>query len=140
MYKVCVDNICIPVSISLSLSLVPPLVKALDNDRHIVEVEDNNAIENAKPPVELDDIQWYFSPTFSSSPDDAELITDLETRLGHSSYQYTADKLQLTISNLNHSDDGRYFVVVRNPAGIDSNYIDLIIHGEFVINVSIDSD
>lgn len=123
---------------SLSLSLVPPLIVPQDNDRHIVKVEGENAnltfaIENDAPPVTLDNIQWYYSRTFSSTPENAELITDLETRLGHSLYMYTTDKLQLTISNVNHSDDGRYFIVVSNPAGIDYNYIDLLIHGELIL-------
>ena len=107
------------------------------NDRHIVKVEGSNVtlsfdIENAVPSVELNNTQWYYSNTFASSLDDnsIEHITDLETRLGYSSYSYTLDRLQLTISNLSHSDEGRYFIEVSNPAGTSYNYMDLIIHGE----------
>ena len=119
------------------LSSVLPVVVPLDGDRHIIGIEDNFTtltfrIDNAAPQVTSDNIRWIFSGDFSTFPNDTKNleITDLSTRIGNSMYTFTPDKLSLNISNINQTDEGRYFLLVTNPAGKDYNHIDIIVHGQ----------
>ena len=45
-------------------------------------------------------------------------------------FQYSADKLTLTITNVSLLDDGLYMVNAANPAGSDSDYTRLTVYGE----------
>ena len=117
--------------------LVRPVVVSLDGDRHVVAIEDRSTlisfrIDDAAPPVSLDDIYWRFSPTFSNDPysSDTVDITGLGTRLGNSVYSFSNDKRSLTVSQLNQTDEGRYFLIAVNPAGEHYSHIDVIIHGK----------
>ena len=64
------------------------------------------SIEDASPPVLLEDIQWSY--------DRAELQEDGEHVL------FSVDKLAVTITNLSLSDEGVYSLMATNPAGSDS--------------------
>lgn len=123
--------------IFITLFSVLPVVVPLEGDRHIIGIEDNFTtlsfrIDNAVPQVTSDNIRWIFSGDFSASPYDTKNleITGLSTRIGNSIYTFTSDKLSLKISNINQTDEGRYFLLVTNPAGIDYNHIDIIVHGQ----------
>ena len=123
--------------LSIPFPSVPPVVVPLDGDRHIVAIEDRTAIlafriDDAAPPVLPAETYWRFSPSFSNDPyaSDTQSITGLSTRTGDSLYSYSNDRLSLSISGLNQTDEGRYFLIAVNPAGEHYGHIDIIIHGE----------
>lgn len=108
----------------------------LDNDRHIVGFEENTTsisfdITEADPKVTTSNIQWIFSSTFSNDPYNGIDITN-QPGLGNSIFTFSTDKLTLTISNVNQTVEGRYYLIANNPAGVDYNYTDLIVHGKSV--------
>ena len=120
-----------------ALLSVLPVVVPLEGDRHIIGIEDNFTtlsfrIDNAVPQVTSNNIRWIFSGDFSTFPNDTKNIeiTGLSTRIGNSMYTFSPDKLSLKISNINQTDEGRYFLLVTNPAGLDYNHIDIIVHGQ----------
>lgn len=120
-----------------ALFSVLPVVVPLEGDRHIIGIEDNFTtlsfrIDNAVPQVTSNNIRWIFSGDFSTFPNDIKNveITELSTRIGNSMYTFSPDKLSLKISNINQTDEGRYFLLVTNPAGRDYNHIDIIVHGQ----------
>ena len=120
-----------------ALFSVLPVVVPLEGDRHIIGIEDNFTtlsfrIDNAVPQVTSNNIRWIFSGDFSTFPNDIKNveITELSTRIGNSMYTFSPDKLSLNISNINQTDEGRYFLLVTNPAGLDYNHIDIIVHGQ----------
>ena len=117
--------------------LVRPVVVSLAVHVPLVAVESMSQlisfrIDDAAPPVSLGDIYWRFSPTFSNDPysSDTVDITGLVTRLGNSVYTFSNDKRSLTVSQLNQTDEGRYFLIAVNPAGEHYSHIDVIIHGK----------
>lgn len=119
--------------------IVRPKITAVDGDRHIISVEATSTdlhfiIDDAIPDVSPDGISWYFSTSFTElSPDDASDITDITGDKAPSRYTYSADARSLTISNMNQTDEGRFYIVASNPAGIDFNHIDIIVYGSFIL-------
>ena len=108
----------------------------MDEDQHIISNEQSNSIisfriDRAAPPVDTANIQWKFSSSFTN---DLYNTVDITNLVGgtNSVYTYTVDKLTLNISNISQSDEGRYFLIASNPAGIDYSYIDIIVHGKSV--------
>ena len=85
-------------------------------------------IRNAAPDVSPDEIQWIFSECFTDHPYDSPNIPINDST--SSRYAYSSDYRQLTISNVNQTDEGRYFLVASNPAGVHYNHIDIIVHGK----------
>ena len=73
------------------------------------------SIEDASPPILLEDIQWSF--------DGAELQEDGEHLF------FSVDRLAVTIVNLSLSDEGVYSLMATNPAGSDSATIRVDVQG-----------
>ena len=101
-------------------------------------------IDNAAPPVMVNNIRWFYSSDFAPSFDfDGSEITDLMKRPGlASAYSFSNDRLMLNITNIvqarrlgEPTDAGRYFLVATNEAGVSYSYIDLIVFGEFILLV-----
>ena len=120
------------------LSLVPPVVVALDGDQVIVGLEEMSVslhfrIDNAAPPVTPSNIQWLFSANFTDSPydDGVRDITNLNTLNEGTSVSYSENRRSITISNISQSDEGRYFFIATNQAGVSYSHTDLIVHGRF---------
>ena len=97
-------------------------------------------IDNAAPLVALEDLTWYYSPSLVTMPQ-GEDITRLMNRTSQSMLTFSPfaenTMISLTVSNLvrdvagaGETDEGRYFLVARNPAGISFDYTDLVIFGE----------
>ena len=98
-------------------------------------------IESAIPNVMTSDIRWYYTastvsgvPDFSS--DDFLDITNSTSRTSESTLTSSGDLLTLTVSNIvqarsvgEETDGGRYFLRASNPAGEDSNFVDLVVEG-----------
>ena len=100
-------------------------------------------IDEAHPPVMTSDLRWFYTAraSQSGSPDfnsmDFLEITDLKNRTSVSDLTYSDGNLNLTVNNIvqagQETDAGRYFLLASNPAGEDSNYIDLTVFGKFYI-------
>ena len=116
--------------------LVPPVVVPEEGDRHIISIEDTETIIrfdiiNAAPDVTPQDIQWTFSSKFTKDPfNETQDISGLQTRVGDSKYTYSMNNRSLTINGINQTDEGRYFLIATNPAGVHYNHIDIIVHGK----------
>ena len=132
----------------LSQTSVPPVVVSLaDNQEVIGNTSDavilEFRIDAAAPLVALEDLTWYYSPTLVTTPQ-GEDITGLTNRTSQSMLAFSPFAnnmmISLTVSNLvrdvageGETDEGRYFLVARNPAGISFDYIDLVIFGELCL-------
>ena len=102
-------------------------------------------IDQAAPPVETSNIRWYYTarapsgtPDFTSS--NFQDITDLMNRTSRSMLSFSSDRFSLNISNIvqarqtgEETDAGRYFMRASNPAGEDSDYIELIVFGKSLL-------
>ena len=133
--------------ISHSKTLVPPVVMALADRREVIGNETDSVtlafrINNAAPLVALADLTWYYSTDLGELPQ-GEDITGLMNRTSQSMLTFSEftgnTMISLTVSNLvrdvagqGETDEGRYFLVARNPAGISFDYIDLIIFGKWL--------
>ena len=127
---------------SLISSPVPPTLVALDDDQEIIANESESAvlsfrIDRAAPPVPVEDIRWFYSAGFSATPDGGMDITNLTSRTSVSTLLFSADLLTLTINNIvqartagEETDQGRYFLVAKHPAGDQFSYIDVVVNGK----------
>ena len=109
------------------------MIVAVDGDHHIISIENTPTtiqflINEAAPDVIANDIHWIYSEAFTISPyEEGNIdITDSDTI-----YSYSADNRQLHISAINESNEGRYFIIASNPAGVEYSYIDIIVHGQY---------
>ena len=100
-------------------------------------------IDNAAPPVLLQDIQWFYVTDFGSDPYAGQEITNLMNRTTGSMLTFSdftnMRYINLTVSNIvqqrvgigGETDEGRYFLVATNPPGVHFNYIDLLVYGKY---------
>ena len=94
-------------------------------------------IDRAAPPVPIENIRWIYSAELSVTPDGGMDITNRTNRTSVSTLLFSADLLTLTISNIvqarttgEETDQGRYFLVAKHPAGDQFSYIDVVINGK----------
>ena len=92
-------------------------------------------IDEAVPPVLLQDLQWFYVADLGSDPYAGQEITNLTTRTTGSTLTFSdfanMHYINLTIIQQGstvggETDQGRYFLVATNPAGVSSAYIDLL--------------
>ena len=95
-------------------------------------------IDEAVPLVLLQDLRWFYVADLGSDPYAGQEITHLTTRNTGSTLTFSdfADMryINLTISIAvrqrstvsGETDQGRYFLVATNPAGVSFAYIDLL--------------
>ena len=76
----------------------------------------STSIPTAAPLVVPNDISWAFTQ-------------DSQRTLSGSHYEYSENRWNLTILNVNYNDEGVYQMTARNKNGQDSATIDLIVHG-----------
>ena len=100
-------------------------------------------IDNAAPPVLLQGLQWFYAANFRiNDPYAGEEITNLTNRTTESILTFSdftdLRYINLTVSNIvqqrrgiGETDEGRYFLVATNPAGVNFNYIDLLVYGKY---------
>ena len=121
------------------------VVSLVPNQRVVANVTDSAVlsfrVDSAVPPVMTSDLRWYYTAnTMSGDPDftsnDFLEITNLTSRTSSSMLTYSGDLLTLTVSGIvqalvggDEIDAGRYFLRATNPAGEDSEYIDLVVRG-----------
>ncbi|XP_019853400.1 PREDICTED: hemicentin-1-like [Amphimedon queenslandica] len=109
-----VDNLIDAIEFSMSFLTVqvPPTVVS-DSSTYLGVVHGSVTISfmilYASPVVNVTNIQWFFNDT---------RLTGSE-----SNYNFSSDLLSLSISNLQHSDEGLYTLVASNEAGTNSTSV-----------------
>ena len=103
-------------------------------------------IDSAAPPVLLQDLRWFYVANFRiDDPYAGQEITNLTNRTTESMLTFSnltdMRYVSLTVSNIvqqrvgigGETDEGRYFLVATNPAGVTFSYIDLLVYGKYII-------
>ena len=101
-------------------------------------------IDNAAPSVLLEGLRWFYTPDLHiNDPFAGQEITNLMNRTTESTLTFSdftgMQYINLTVSNIvqqrvgigGETDEGRYFLVATNPAGVNFNYIDLLVYGKY---------
>ena len=104
-------------------------------------------IDNAAPSVLLQDLRWFYTPDLHiEDPFAGQEITTLMNRTTESRLTFSGftdmQYINLTVSNIvqqrsgigGETDEGRYFLVATNPAGVAFSYIDLSVHGKYILS------
>jgi len=101
-------------------------------------------IDEAAPPVLLQDLRWFYVADFGNNPFAGQDITNLTNRTAVSTLTLSDFVgmlyINLTVTNITQqrrgiggeTDEGRYFLVATNPAGVRFSYIDLLVFGTYV--------
>ena len=117
-------------------------------DQEVIVNETENAtlsfrIDDAAPPVLLEDLRWFYAANFSSDPSVRQDITNLASRTTSSRLTFSEFTnmryINLIVSNITQrrsgiggeTDEGRYFLFATNPAGVAFSYIDLVVFGMY---------
>ena len=134
----------------LFIHSVPPIVVSLASGQQIIGNETESAtlsfrIDNAGPPVLLQGLRWFYAANFRiNNPFAGQEITNLVNRTTESKLTFSdytnMHYINLTVSNIvqqregvgGETDEGRYFLVAANPAGINFNYIDFLVYGKYI--------
>ena len=102
-------------------------------------------IDGAAPPVLLQDLRWFYVANFGNDPDAGQEITNLTNRTTESMLTFSnfSDMryISLAVTNIvqrrsgigGKADEGRYFLVAANPAGVNFNHIDLLVYGKYIV-------
>ena len=115
--------------------LVPPLV--IPVNATVIGVEGNSAVLrfiviNAFPLVNIDNVRWFLNREGNIT--DITNNTMIDGNILTFDSNSAAQMYSLTISNILPNYTSRFILRVRNPAGVDSNFIDLIVEGIQIIN------
>ena len=131
-------------------NLVSPIVVPLAPGRQVIGNETGSVtlsfrIDNAAPLVLLQGLRWFYVADFGNDPYAGEEITNLTNRTTESMLTFSnfSDMryISLTVSNIvqrrsgigGKTDEGRYFLVAANPAGVNFNHIDLLVYGKYKV-------
>ena len=95
-------------------------------------VEGNNSVLrftviNAFPPVTIDNVRWLLNREGNIT--DITNNTMVDNNILTFESNSTAQMYSLTISNIQPNYTSRFNLSVINPAGVDNNFIDLIVEG-----------
>ena len=102
-------------------------------------------INNAAPPVLLQRLRWFYVANFGNDPYAGEEITNLTNRTIESTLTFSEFTnmryISLTVTDIvqqqvgigGGTDEGRYFLVATNPAGVTFSYIDLLVYGKYTV-------
>ena len=115
--------------------LVPPLV--LPVNATVIGVERNSTVLrfnviNAFPLVTIDNVRWLLNREGNITDVTNSTMIDGNTLTFDSNS--AAQMYSLTISNIQPNYTSRFNLSVSNAAGVDSNFIDLIVEGIQMIN------
>ena len=138
------------VLLSLLPHSVPPIVVPLASGQQVIGNETDSAtlsfrIDEAAPPVLLQGLQWFHAPNFGDNPFAGQEFTNLTNRTAVSTLTFSEFDgmrfIDLTVSNITQqrrgiggeTDEGRYFLVATNPAGVRFSYIDLLVFGTYIV-------
>ena len=109
---------------------MPPFV--VPESSSVIGVEGNSTVLrftviNAFPPVTIDNVRWLLNRE--------GIITDItnNTMIDNNTLTFesnsTTQMYSLSISNIQPNYTSRFILTVSNPAGVDSNFTDLIVEG-----------
>ena len=109
---------------------MPPLV--VPESSSVIGVEGSSAelrftVINAFPPVTIDNVRWLLSRKGIITDITNNMMVDNNILTFESNS--TAQMYSLTISNIQPNYTSRFNLSVSNPAGVDINFIDLIVEG-----------
>ena len=109
---------------------MPPTV--VPESSSVIGVEGNSTILrftviNAFPPVTIDNVRWLLNRdgVITDITNDTMVDNNVLTFESNS----TAQMYSLTISNIQPNYTSRFNLSVSNPAGVDTNFINLIVEG-----------
>ena len=120
-------------------------------DQEVIGNETDSAtlsfrIDSAAPPVLLQGLHWFYTADLRiDDPYAGEEITNLTNRTTESTLTFSnftdMHYVSLTVSNIvqqregldGEMDQGRYFLVATNPAGVTFSYIDLLVYGKYIV-------
>ena len=109
---------------------MPPLV--LPVNAAVIGVEMSNtvlrfSVVNAFPLVTIDNVRWLLNREGNIT--DITNNTMVDGNILTFDSNSAAQMYSLTISNIQPNYTSRFILKVSNPAGVDSNFIDLIVEG-----------
>ena len=109
---------------------MPPLV--VPESSSVIGVEGNSSvlrfiIINAFPPVTLDNVRLLL--TREGNTTDITNNTMVDNNVLTFEFNFTTQVYSLTISNIQPNYTSRFNLSVSNPAGVDTNFIYLIVEG-----------
>ena len=113
-----------------SYNLVPPLV--VSESSSVIGVEGNSTVlrftvTNAFPPVTNNNVRWLLDRDGIITDITNDAMVDNNTLTFE--FNTTTQMYSLTISNIQPNYTSRFNLSVSNPAGVDTNFIDLIVEG-----------
>lgn len=76
-------------------------------------------IERSSPEVSLDDITWIFT----NNTGESQQISNSSKRV------FSSDYRSLTLTRIQHEDEGQYTLIASNPAGTNLATINLTVQG-----------
>ena len=114
------------------MTLVPPVV--IRESRFVIGVEGNSTVLrffviNAFPPVTIDNVRWLLNRDENTTDITNNTMEDNNTLTFEFESNSTTQIYSLNISNIQPSYSSQFNLTVSNPAGVDTNYIDLIVEG-----------
>ena len=112
------------------LQLVPPVV--IPESSSVIGVEGNSTVLrftviNAFPPVTIDNVRWLLNREGNTTDITNNTMIDNNTLTFESNLP--SQMYSLNISNIQPNYTSRFILTVSNPAGVDSNFADLIVEG-----------
>ena len=113
-----------------SYNLVPPLV--VPESSSVIGVERESSvliftITNAFPPVTNNNVRWLLNREGNVTDITNDAMVDNNTLTFE--FNTTTQMYSLTISDIQPNYTSRFNLSVSNPAGVDTNFIDLIVEG-----------
>ena len=115
---------------SLCYNLVPPLV--VPESYSVIGVEGSSTVLrftviNAFPPVTIDNVRWLLNKEGNTT--DITNNTMVDNNILTFESNSPLQMYSLSISNIQPNYTSRFILTVNNPAGVDSNLINLIVEG-----------
>ena len=109
---------------------MPPLV--VRESSSVIGVEGNSTVLrftviNAFPPVTIDNVRWLLNREGNTTDITNNTMIDNNTLTFESNSP--SQMYSLNISNIQPNYTSRFILTVSNPAGVDSNFADLIVEG-----------
>ena len=103
----------------------------------VIAVEGNSVVLrfnviNAFPLVTIDNVRWFLNR--GGNIIDVTNSTMVDGNILTFDSNSAAQMYSLTISNIQPNYTSRFNLRVSNPAGVDSNFIDLVVEGIQIIN------
>ena len=112
--------------------VVPPVV--VPESPFVIGVEGNSTVLrffviNAFPPVTIDNVRWLLTRYGAITDITSNTMVDNNTLTFENESNSSGQMYSLTISNIQPNYTSRFNLTVGNPAGVYTNFTDLIVEG-----------